>query len=36
MIALSEDQPFAPVQVAILLTLAVLSRLSHLVIHRIK
>ena len=34
-VALSEDQPFAPVQVTILLMLAVLSRLSHLVIHRI-
>ena len=34
-VALSEDQPFAPVQVTILLMLAVLSRLSHLAIHRI-
>jgi zinc transport system permease protein len=32
-IALSEDQPFAPVQVAVLLILAVLSRLSRIIIH---
>jgi zinc transport system permease protein len=33
-VALSEDQPFAPVQVAVLLILAVLSRLIRVVIHR--